>query len=162
MECDHTLLRIRRHTLDNQIRVSEFFQSFDALRCGFVTGAQFLRGLDRMGVSGLHRLHLSAGELDNVRRRYSDTGDPARVNWKRFELDVDDGLQAVRNLDKRPYEIVEVPPQAVLDVEPLGQASWAQQTDGMRSQCDVALLRVKEKIAKRRLYLEPLFRDFDK
>lgn len=161
-DTDHTMLRIRRHTLDNQIRCADFFQSFDALRSGFITGPQFLRGLDRMGVSGAHRLHLSDGELANVLQRYADTDDTQRINWKQFELDVDDGLTTVRNLDKRPYEIVVVPPPAVLDVEPSGQASWAEQTEGLRSQCDVAMLRVKEKIAKRRLYLEPMFRSFDK
>lgn len=154
------MLRIKRHTLDNQVRVADFLQHFDPLRCGFITRSQFARGLDLMGVSGLQRLYLSDAELTNLALMYKDEYDDSRVNWKSFETDIEE-VVAVRCLDKRPYEIVDAPQTAVVELERIGQADWQQQQPPLRSLCEEALFKVKAKISKRRLYLEPFFKAFD-
>lgn len=155
------MLRIKRHTLDNQVRVAEFFQHFDPLRAGYVTRSQFVRGLDQMGVSGLQRLHLSDGELTGLAVKYQDEHDASRVNWKSFETDIEE-VNTVRCLDKKPYEIVESPQPAVAELERIGQANWQEQSAEMRTMCEEALFKVKAKILKRRLYLEPFFKAMDK
>ncbi|KAJ6645974.1 hypothetical protein Bhyg_01183, partial [Pseudolycoriella hygida] len=45
--------RIKRHVLENGLRVKEFFEDFDCLRCGYITKSQYVRGLDILGVSKL-------------------------------------------------------------------------------------------------------------
>lgn len=62
------------------------------LRSGFITQSQFLRGLDALGVSGLHRLYLSVDELKDLSNVYADEADPGRVNWKHFETDIEEGM----------------------------------------------------------------------
>lgn len=156
-----TILRIKRHVLDNQVRVADFMQHFDPLRSGYITRSQFLRGLDLLGVSALQRLYLSDGELADLGTRYVDAHDASRIDWKSFETDIEE-VCTVRCLDKKPYEIVEMPPPEVVQLERVGQANFEAQSPLIRTTCDEALFKTKAKISKRRLYLEPFFRAFDR
>lgn len=84
-------LRVQRHILENRIRIHEFFGSFDLLNCGFITKNQFLRALDNVGISGLHRLFLTNDELEILCQMYADPNDVDRVNWRQFEREVNEG-----------------------------------------------------------------------
>lgn len=68
----------------------------------------------------------------------------------------------MRSLDKRPYMIVESPQQNVLDLPKEGLENWSNQDRKMKDFCEETLFRVKSKIVKRQLYLEPCFKDLDK
>lgn len=68
----------------------------------------------------------------------------------------------IRSLDKRPYVIVESPQQDVLDLPKDGLENWNSQDPQMKDFCEDTLFRVKSKIVKRQLYLEPCFKDLDK
>lgn len=62
------------------------------MRSGFITRSQFMRGLDSIGVSPLHRLYLADHEIARVADKYADAQDPSRVEWKSFETDIEEGI----------------------------------------------------------------------
>ena len=87
------MMRIKKHILDNSIRTREFFERFDMHRTGFITKSQFHRGLDAMGLSGLHRLYVSPHDLENIYSTYCDNWDdlmPDRMKWIKFCDDIDE------------------------------------------------------------------------
>lgn len=143
------------------MRVADFFQHFDPLRSGYITRSQFIRGLDLLGVSTLQRLYLSDSELADLGTKYMDEHDASRIDWKAFETDIEE-VNTIRCLDKKPYEIVELPPPEIVQLERVGQANYEAQTPLMRTTCEEALFKTKAKISKRRLYLEPFFKAFDR
>lgn len=87
---EHLMLRIKKHILDNCIRTKEFFEKFDNLRRGFVTKAQFLRCLDAIGISKLHRLYIAPHDVDKIVKNYEDPMDVDRVYWRKFCDDIDE------------------------------------------------------------------------
>lgn len=92
--CDRTfhelMLRIKKHIMENRIRTREFFEKFDVFNRGFITKSQFHRGLDAIGVSGLHRLNITSNELENIFEIYQDFCDPERIAWSRFCDNIDE------------------------------------------------------------------------
>ena len=84
------MLRIKKHILDNSIRTKEFFEKFDNLRRGFITRAQFMRGLDAIGISGLHRLYIAPHDVEKILRHYGDPMDVDRVDWRKFCDEIDE------------------------------------------------------------------------
>lgn len=68
----------------------------------------------------------------------------------------------IRNLDKRPYKIVELPQQEILDLKKDGLESWNDQRPASKDFCEETVFRVKSKIIRRQLYLDPHFKDLDK
>lgn len=84
------LLRIKKHIFDNRIRTRQFFEKFDHLNCGFITKSQFHRGLDAIGLSGLHRLNVSKKALEKIFSAYQDACDPDRFSWRLFCDNIDE------------------------------------------------------------------------
>lgn len=154
------ILRIQRYVMENRIRIHEFFQDFDPLRSGFITKSQFLRGIDAIGISGLDRMYLSDYELENLCEAYQDELDCSRIDYLTFE-DVIDRVFTIKNLDKKPYEIVVAPPRAVAELPRDGSENWQQQTSNIRDLCEEAVQKVKDRILKRRLFIEPMFKVYD-
>ncbi|KAJ6633413.1 hypothetical protein Bhyg_16673, partial [Pseudolycoriella hygida] len=68
----------------------------------------------------------------------------------------------IRSLDKRPYTVVNLPPQEVLNLPKEGLQKWDDQDVDIKSFCEDTIFRVKCAIIKRQLYLEPNFKDLDK
>lgn len=157
---DEIILRIQRYIMENRIRIHEFFQDFDPLRSGFITKSQFLRGIDAIGISGLDRMYLSEYELENLCEAYQDELDSSRIDYLTFE-DVIDRVFTIKNLDKKPYEIVVAPPRAVAELPRDGSENWQQQTSDIRDLCEEAVQKVKDRILKRRLFIEPMFKVYD-
>jgi Ca2+-binding EF-hand superfamily protein len=87
---EEVMTRIKKHVFDNRIRTRQFFEIFDDLRRGFVTKSQFHRGLDAIGLSGLHRFYVTSEDLGKVVEVYEDLCDPDRVAWSEFCDDVDE------------------------------------------------------------------------
>jgi hypothetical protein len=96
-KCDMTfkelMLRIKKHILDSGIRTREFFESFDIFKTGYITKSQFHRGLDAIGLSGLHRFYLAPHDLEKLFNAYKDNWDdliPDRMKWSKFCDDIDE------------------------------------------------------------------------
>lgn len=93
---EEIVLRIKKHIRDNGIRTREFFEKFDfadysrTYQRGFITKSQFHRGLDAIGVSGLHRLYVAPHDLHKIVDAYKDENDPDRVAWSKFCDDIDE------------------------------------------------------------------------
>jgi len=87
---EHLMLRIKKHIHDSCIRTKEFFEKFDNLRRGFVTKAQFLRCLDAIGISKLHRLYIAPHDVDKIVKNYEDQMDVDRIYWRKFCDDIDE------------------------------------------------------------------------
>lgn len=68
----------------------------------------------------------------------------------------------IRSLDKRPYKIVELPPQEILDLPKEGLPSWNDVSPNIKNFCEETIFLIKSKVIKRQLYLEPFFNDSDK
>lgn len=71
-------------------------------------------------------------------------------------------MSVIRNLDKKPFLIVELPQSDVLELPAVGQADWEAQTPKLRAFCEEVISNVKAKIHKRRLYLDQFFKAMDK
>lgn len=68
----------------------------------------------------------------------------------------------ISNLEKRPYEIIICPPTEVVELKRSGQENWQEQKHKIRDLCEETLLKIKNRIQSRRLYLKRFFQDFDK
>lgn len=90
MKLDELMLRVKKHIYDNRIRIRELFEVFDDLRRGFVTKSQFYRALDALGLSSLHRFHLSKFDIEKIFEAYADPGDSGRFSWTKFCDDIDE------------------------------------------------------------------------
>lgn len=134
---------------------------FDPLNCGYVTRAQFKRGLDSIGVSGLHRLYLSVNEIKKLTNMFQDERDPSRCSYLDFVEKID-SVFTIKNLDKAPYTIVESPLKEIKDLSKAGKEDWQCQKKSIRELAVEAVYKIKQIISKRRLLIEPLFRDFDR
>lgn len=66
------------------------------------------------------------------------------------------------SLDKKPFTIVKSPPSEVANLKRDGQENWQKQTNAIRNVCEECLFKIKCRISKRRLNLEPFFKDLDK
>lgn len=84
MKLDELILRIKKHILNNGIRTREFFEKFDVFRRGFISRTQFLRGLEAIGLSGLHRLCLLEEDFDKILKAYEEKYDSERILWSKF------------------------------------------------------------------------------
>lgn len=84
------VLRIKKHVFDNGIKIRDFFEKFDCLRHGLITKNQFIRALEAIGVSGLHRLYVAHHDLEKILRAYTHPHDIDRINWVKFCDDIDE------------------------------------------------------------------------
>lgn len=156
-----TITWIQDHVLKNRLRVCEFFDHFDPLRCGRITVSQFHRGLDALALNGRQILFLSLIDIQGIIQQYSDPCDPSRVFWQTFEDDINH-VFTVRGLEKMPSLTVDPPPKAVRDLPKLGGKDWQTVNTPLRQLCEEAVDKVKQKIIHRRILLKPVFRDYDK
>ncbi|XP_039441985.1 uncharacterized protein LOC120422565 [Culex pipiens pallens] len=147
------MLRIQRYVWENRVRIREFFEQYDTFQCGLISRSQFVRAMDAVGLSGLHRMPLTDGEVRSVCDRYGDARDVNRIRWDRFTDDVDE-VFTVKNLDRGAFREVESPPEEVRGLE----------REGCREGRDLAKELVdciRTLVAARRVLIEPVFKDFD-
>lgn len=161
MELDELMLRIKKHILDNSVRTYEFFEKFDKFKRGFITKCQFHRGLDAIGLSGLHRFYVAPHDLQKIFVKYQDPCDPERVNWLKFCDDVDE-VFTYKSLDKHPYKVVESPPEEIQQLSRPGTADWDHLTKPEKNLAQETLFRVRNIVKDRRIYLESYFKSFDR
>ncbi|XP_055384980.1 uncharacterized protein LOC129614415 [Condylostylus longicornis] len=153
-ELNEILLQIQKHLNTNQIRLSEFFQGYDILRTGKVTSNQFVRALDSLGISGLHRLFLQQEEIDMIVQAFTDLAQSDMVNWKSFEYGINNVSSKNHLLDvKKPFHIVTKEKQDNLE---------SGYQDKNKDLSEEANYKIKKKIENRRIDLYTFFKDFDK
>ncbi|KAH8273151.1 hypothetical protein KR018_006862 [Drosophila ironensis] len=155
-QCD-IIFCIQNYVYKNQVRTSEFLESYDTLRIGSITKNQFERGLSVMGVGK----YLSQRELGILLERYTDPVDTNRVRWRNF-VDEIDTVFTIKNLDKMPQCVVESPLKHIQQLPREGAIDWHGAPQGMRDLCEDAMAKIRIRIRNRRLYLHPFFRIYDK
>ncbi|KAH8381954.1 hypothetical protein KR009_001125 [Drosophila setifemur] len=176
-QCD-IIFCIQNYVYKNQVRTSEFLESYDALRIGSITKNQFERGLSNMGVGK----YLTQRELGILLERYTDPLDINRVRWRSFVDEIDTGERVARawkiffklfllsflavftikNLDKMPQCAVESPLRHIQDLPRPGAVDWQAAPLTVRELCEEAMVKIRIRIRNRRLYLHPFFRSYDK
>lgn len=156
------MLKLQRHIQMNGIRVHMFFEGFDHFGQGYITKAQFLRGLDGIILNGHRRIYLANFELENICKTFTDNLDSSRIDYRQFEK----ALQQTRvdKYSKKSIEIIEK--RRYFDVtrnEERGDAdNYFNQPPKRGDVCEEILLRIKAKITKRKIDIYPFFKMFDK
>ncbi|XP_076248190.1 uncharacterized protein LOC143188044 [Calliopsis andreniformis] len=153
--------RIQRHILENRIRISQFFKSFDPLNAGKVTISQFERGLDTLQISSIGRLYLAETEINALISLYKDPNDPDRVCWRTFADDIDQ-VFTVKELEKLPNLKVESPPKEIAELSRKGTTNWQCEPKSIRELCEDTLQKVRHRVEERRILLKQFFKDYDR
>lgn len=91
VDINDLLARIRNHVLSNRIRIKEFFEDMDPLRSTRMTKSRFLRCLNSIGISSIDALNLNKAQLYALIKKYEDPIDTLKVDWKKFENDIESG-----------------------------------------------------------------------
>lgn len=149
------MLRIQRYVWENRIRIREFFEQYDLHSCGWISRSQFIRSMDAVGISGLHRLLLTDSEVRTICDRYQDTNNVNHIRWICFVDDVDK-VFTVKNLDKGPYQEVECPPKEVANLQQDGRNDTEHQ-----ELADDIVKCIRNLVENRRILIRPAFSDFD-
>jgi hypothetical protein len=83
--------RIRHIVLTQRLRVNEFFEDYDPLRCGSISKGQFRRGLGMLGLSKLGLHDINDGQFKLLCDMYQDAQKRDQVQWTKFFWDVQSG-----------------------------------------------------------------------
>ncbi|XP_069672044.1 uncharacterized protein [Periplaneta americana] len=174
-DLERLIRRIQQHIYYNRIRTTEFFKQFDSMNCGRVTVAQFRRGLDMMGLAGVHRLWLSEPEILMLICLYRDPNDPSRVCYCTFQDDLDQerviyhfrmcivfAVFTVKGLQKAPCLQVVAPPPEITEIPRKGAEMWGEVKTNLRDLCEETLAKIKQKATIRSIDLRPAFNDYDR
>lgn len=68
----------------------------DQLNSGFVSRAQFIRCLSSFGISSLGEFNISRAQTEALCREYQHPTAKDKVHWKKFEEDVESGINKVK------------------------------------------------------------------
>ncbi|XP_058117298.1 uncharacterized protein LOC131284604 [Anopheles ziemanni] len=151
------ILRIQRHLWEGRIEVRNYFQQYDLLRCGWIPKSTFIRCLDMIGLSPLHRLPLSEREIKKLCERYCDPKDQQKICWTLFVDEVNRTFTE-ESLEKGSFKQVERPLTAMAALVPPGKRELAAD---VLKQAEKLVDNLKEKIERERVLIEPVFKDFD-
>jgi hypothetical protein len=91
LDVNDLIARIRNHVLANRIRIKEFFEDMDPLRSSKMTKTRFIRCLNSLGISSIGSLNLNKAQLYALTVKYEDLNDKLKVDWKKFENDIESG-----------------------------------------------------------------------
>ncbi|KAJ3075759.1 hypothetical protein HDU98_006997 [Podochytrium sp. JEL0797] len=143
--------RIRYQAATKRIRVAEFFRDFDKLRCYSIPRQEFIRGINRIGLS------LTEEEYQNLAEKYADhSGKKGCCRWKDFESDVEK-VFVDNHLESQPTK----PPH----LTPINRNPFESDdhlTDLERITLKKTMRSLAEHWKVRRTSLKPFFKDFDK
>jgi Ca2+-binding EF-hand superfamily protein len=152
--------RIRSHCLAKRIRIKEFFQDMDPLNSNFITKTQFVRCLSSFGLSSIGSFNINKVQMEALCKQYINPADPLKVNWKRFEEDVE-SVFTLRNLEKDPNLLV--PSSEIFLMPPAGTVSWKDDESLNTSESfNTVVDSLRQIVNQRRIDCWPPFKDFDK
>jgi hypothetical protein len=97
IDMNELVARVRSHVLSKRIRVKEFFQDMDPLNSGLITKSQFIRCIASFGLSSLGQFPITKAQTEALCLQYKSASDPLKVNWKKFETDLESGKLPVKN-----------------------------------------------------------------
>jgi len=146
-DLEATYLKIKTKVCKERIRIYEFMKDYDKLRSGRMLKTSFRRALN------LARLDLLETEVAMLEDRYQSGRDIDFVEYLRFCKDIE-SIFTTDNLEKNPLE-------EVVLFRP-DEDSPGKLTDDQETQLKECMLRIAEKVQKRRMQLFPLFEDYDR
>ena len=85
MSAEYIMDRLRYLVATKRIRVSEFFRDFDKLRCYSIPTQEFVRGVNRIGLT------LTEKEYDTLVKTFTDPEKRGNCKWKDFEKQIERG-----------------------------------------------------------------------
>ncbi|KAJ3035330.1 hypothetical protein HDV00_004058 [Rhizophlyctis rosea] len=143
--------KLRAHVFAMRIRTADLFKDFDRLRSGYITAAQFRRGirniLDKSVLSGV-------SEQDfEVLMEWYDRGD-RMIRWMEF-VDSVDKVFGAKKLEQSPTQYIPAPHEVVKPVRP----SLSPESDVMLQ--DI-IARLKSYVKHHGSDVKTWFKDFDK
>ncbi|KAI9223116.1 hypothetical protein BC828DRAFT_376731 [Blastocladiella britannica] len=134
------------------LRVSEFLRDYDHLRTGHISKANFIRGLNQLG------LNLSPGEYAALADRFSAPDKQDLCRWRDFEIQIEEAHGKFKDLEKRPTLRVS-PPEKLLDEH---QQFVAVLSASERRQFTELVRTLTAHLSRRSMTMTTLFADFDK
>ncbi|XP_058467684.1 uncharacterized protein LOC131440430 [Malaya genurostris] len=156
-----TLLnRIQRYIWENRVRTREFFEQYDLLGCGWISRSQFVRAMDAIGLSSLHRLPLTDREVRIICEHYKDPKNANRIHWNLF-ADYVDEVFTVKNLENGPFQKVESPPERIKNLSRSGDLKPVELNETSRELVEEVVGCIRTLVAARRVMISPIFKDFD-
>jgi hypothetical protein len=142
--------RLRYHVATKRIRVSEFFRDFDKLRCYSIPRQEFIRGLNRIGLS------LTEEEYEALADEFYDIKKKGCCKWKEFEQMIERVFNDT-NLELQPTKVptvAHIPPNPFIVAGKL--------TDEELDILTTTLNSLGEHLKFRQTSIKPFFKDFDK
>lgn len=133
----------------------------DPLSSGYVSKSQFVRCISSLGLSSLGKFSINRAQTEALCHEYRSLTDSTKVNWKRFEQDVE-SVFTLNNLEKNPN--LKVTSQEKYLMPPAGTMKWDEANENLNSSesFQKILDNLNTIIKQRRLDCWPPFRDFDK
>ena len=98
VDLNDLMAKIRNYVLANRIRIKEFFQDMDPLNSGLLTKSQFIRCLSSFDVSLIGSFNLNKVQTEALCNQYTSTTDKKKINWKKFEEDIESGFYLFKKL----------------------------------------------------------------
>ncbi|KAJ3311004.1 hypothetical protein HDU76_003229 [Blyttiomyces sp. JEL0837] len=149
-DVDSIMDRIRYHVATKRIRIAEFFRDFDKLRSYSIPRQEFIRGVNRIGLS------LTDAEYECLADKYTDSAKKGCCKWKDFEQTVECVFNDVA-LESQPTKI---PSTTIVIQSPF--IMTGQLTDEEMDLLRSTLTRIGEHLKLRQTSIKPFFKDFDK
>ncbi|KAJ3127798.1 hypothetical protein HK098_005797 [Nowakowskiella sp. JEL0407] len=140
--------RLQTYILSQRTRVSEFFRDFDKLRSYSIPRHEFIRGVNRIGVS------LTGEELEVIADKYK--GSNGFCKWKKFESDIEK-VFGENHLENRPSII---PKPAAVETNPF--ITGVELAEKETRVLNILLKSMREHLRIRQTSIKPFFKDFDK
>lgn len=148
------LSKIKKIVAIKGVNAKQFFMDFDTLNCGLITKSQFHRGLEAMGISGLHGLTITAEDLNLLVQKYKENWDDGvieRVKWRKFCNDIAHVPDFENN-----YKLIEIS-----SLQRIGSNSeWLNSDDSEISQN--AIMKIRKVVKAYKIAIESYFKGFDK
>eukprot|EP01050_Picozoa_sp_SAG11_P013521 SAG11_NODE_1584_length_4643_cov_8.930238_3_plen_546_part_00 len=142
--------RIKAVVFPRRVRIKEFFRDYDKSRCGYITVAQFHRGLD------LCRLELTPADITLLAEKYKGADQWGRVNYTTFAQCIDE-VFVTEGLEAMPTAVVTSGFASTANLSLGNQAVVLSAAD--EEQLAAVLARLKEHVATRKVLVKDFFRD---
>lgn len=156
------LLRyIKERVKHERIRLNEYFRDYDSLRKGKISKAQFASGMSIVG------FRLATEEIDALADHYTFYEDALeeltqgnslpQFAWTRFADEIN-SIFTQKGLERDPTKNVV---EAIREAESSGLDGDIMLNQAEEYELRQILLKIQAKIAQKRLFIKPLFEDFD-
>lgn len=150
------LSKIKKIVALKGVNAKQFFIDFDTLNCGLITKSQFHRGLESMGISGLHGLIISDDDLNLLVKKYKEywgDGVIERIKWREFLKDI----AHVPEFENKHYKLSEV---SVPESQSLVNSyDWSNSEDTISQN---TIMKIRKVIKSYKIPIESYFKGFDK